>query len=261
MMMQQWGAAATDWLLGVASFACAWSLWRHNGGGTTRWRTAFILAFACEGLACSVGGFSWAHGINLKTRDELTPIEWAIVLTMVVGMTGEGIALMAGAFALDARVNVATVSRCNHGAILAFCTVCAYEVMCVATGMAGTYVLQPAGIALPGLLAVLYVAIGNVYIKGSSSISFPRVALGAALNVVGGIVIGVFDNRCGGASCITELVPWEASPCLSATTGMASCPLPPGFNHAAIMHCLAITGTLVMHAGLTSSGSLERKAS
>ena len=52
-------------------------------------------------------------------------------------------------------------------------------------------------------------------------------------------------------------MPWEQSPCLAGTTGMASCPLPLGFNHAAVMHTLCSAGVWVFVAGLFAGGKKE----
>ena len=200
-----------------------------------------MAAFASEGIACLVGGFSWAWDVNLKRADDLTAVDWSIVSTIVLGMAGEGAALVAAGRALDPTASADRARRWRDGAAAAWALACVHVTVCARTGARGTLVLQPAG--LPVLLGLGSLAVACAQSSSSSGggrgrdrardgIGWTRVSGGTVLCLAGAAVVAAFDNRCSGTSCLSELFPWEPSPCAAGVSDLASCPLPAGFNHA-----------------------------
>ena len=82
--MLQRGAALTDFLLALTTFACASKL-RRLPAPRQPWVDAMALGLGCEGVGCVAGGQSWALGVNLVRQEDLTLGQWAIVLTTALG--------------------------------------------------------------------------------------------------------------------------------------------------------------------------------
>ena len=82
--MLQRGAALTDFLLALTTFACASKL-RRLPAPRQPWVDAMALGLGCEGVGCVAGGLSWALGVNLVRQEDLTLGQWAIVLTTALG--------------------------------------------------------------------------------------------------------------------------------------------------------------------------------
>ena len=242
--MLQVGAAVTDWLLGCTCAACALRLYWVAPRPHEQWVTCVVVGLACEAVACATGGLSWALGTNRIAQDDLKLFEWAIVLVTVLGMAGQGLAIFAAGRAYDLASDGRAADRARTLAIWGFLGVLAYEGACLLLGADGTFILQPAGLPIVGWPSLLP-ACGS---RGGRNAA--KVAAGAGLIFLGGVVIVVYDNRCGGSSCITEIAPWDHRPCLAALSpDGSSCPFPDVFNHAAYMHVLCVGGVALATTG------------
>lgn len=244
--MQQVGAALTDWLCSAACLIGVFTLYRHGSQQQMpRWYLCFIGVYLSEGLACFGGGFMWASGANKHARhmDELTFGQHVVCSVMMLGMVAEGLWLILTSRAMRMNSEDASFVSWAWPEKTAF-TVCValYFIGC-AVGMPLTVAYQFLSILAVGLAGSL-VSCLMAQLGSSSSAEracWGQLVLGVSLNLVGAIELGLLDNDCTGAGCITEPLPWESSPCRfgSANPPGSSCPLPECFNHAAVMHLLA----------------------
>eukprot|EP00930_Biecheleria_cincta_P076777 TRINITY_DN63999_c0_g1_i1.p1 TRINITY_DN63999_c0_g1~~TRINITY_DN63999_c0_g1_i1.p1 ORF type:complete len:274 (+),score=26.95 TRINITY_DN63999_c0_g1_i1:148-969(+) len=251
--MHQIGAALTDW--GV-SRACLVSLLvmysRCRSRPTTPfWYYCFMSVYVMEGLACFGGGFMWSSGVNKHATHvgSLTAPQHVVCAIMMMGMVAEGLCLIMTSRELcrttgkDSFISVLTPEGSALGVI---CIV--YGLGCVAN-MSITMTYQLLAILAVGLAAMAAACFNEASRAADSS---ERACLwqlfgGQSVNLVGAAVLGLLDNKCTGVGCLTEPLPWEKSPCAfgTATPVGSTCPLPEWFNHAAVMHSLAIVSCTI----------------
>jgi len=260
--MLQIGAALTDWLLAATCLFGAWRLQKYSKtlGVPPRWYVFFMWAYVSEGASCICGGFLWSTGVNFKQHSsEYTWLDLCIVSGTVIGMTLEAVALIAASQALTKNMDMTSFQVW----VLAFRSVLillvVYMVWLFAIEAPGSCFLQPCSLlaaAFPLLLQPCYKharASGTTPGgKTSADFAWRNVTLGNVLSLAGLVLLAGLDNTCSGASCITEYLPWETSPCRwnSVVPKGASCPLPMWFNHAALMHILCACGCAVSVSGL-----------
>lgn len=245
--IMQPGAAVTDWMLAATCFACAMGLHFRKMEQKPRYYKMVVCALVAEALGCVAGGTSWAMGTNLKEQADLSLVDWIVVLCTVLGMCGQGLGLIAAAVAYYPTTSDETSELWWRRCKLAFLGFVAYEAAVVWSGADGTWVLQPAGFPILGWPALLPACRR----RGTEATKY--VSLAVLMNLIGGSFILVFDNRCAGTTCVTELAPWGERPCLAATTHMESCPFKDDiFNHAAWMHMFCVYGTIAAYKGFVS---------
>ncbi|CAE8720147.1 unnamed protein product [Polarella glacialis] len=248
--MQQVGAALTDWSVSIASFLTLLVLYRKSCGRqhVPRWYRCLMGVYLSEGNACFGGGFMWASGINKRAHHlgQLTLGQHAACCLMVLGMVAEGLCLI-----LTSRALLRTSEEEKSSFIswawpeaAAFAACCGLHAIGCLTSVSVTTPLQFLGVLAVGLAFFWCTCFKIWQVSGNAAerSCWSQLLGGATLNLIGAALLGMMDNDCTGLGCITELLPWESSPCRFgiATPPGSSCPLPEWFNHAAVMHVLAV---------------------
>jgi len=193
----------------------------------------------------------WASGISkwATHMGQFTPFQHLACAVMMLGMVAEGLCLILTSRELKTPSDNTSLARQVRPEALAFAAACAaYCSGCMAN--------MPIWLTFQFLLVlpVGIVAMGATCFNAATSAkdSVERGCLwrllgGESLNLVGAALLGLLDQACTGVGCITEPLPWEASPCVFGTVDPvgSTCPLPEWFNHAAVMHILAIVSCAV----------------
>lgn len=201
----------------------------------------------------------WSRALNFKASDEYLVGDLLIMIPTVVGMALEGIALMGASQALSTKMNMSSFQSWSIGFQAALVALVCYMVACFVIGAPGSFYLQPCqllGVAFPMLLPACYknalMSEGDAGYSASAVRAWRRITAGNVLNLVGLVLMASLDNSCSGVACITEYLPWEASPCrwVASVPKGSSCPLPADFNHAAVMHIVCAIGAAVSVSGL-----------
>lgn len=188
----------------------------------------------------------WSSGINKHATHvgTFTVSQHMACATMMMGMVAEGLCLIMTSRELkrsSSKDSFMSVLTPEGSALAGVCVV--YSIGCVANmSLTTTYqFLAPLAAGLAAMAAACF----NEATKATNSAERSclwQLLVGEFVNLVGAAVLGLLDNKCTGVGCITEPLPWEESPCAfgTATPVGSTCPLPEWFNHAAVMHLLAI---------------------
>eukprot|EP00747_Dinoflagellata_sp_TGD_P167469 gnl/TRDRNA2_/TRDRNA2_191940_c0_seq1.p1 gnl/TRDRNA2_/TRDRNA2_191940_c0~~gnl/TRDRNA2_/TRDRNA2_191940_c0_seq1.p1 ORF type:complete len:306 (+),score=36.53 gnl/TRDRNA2_/TRDRNA2_191940_c0_seq1:49-918(+) len=256
MALQQAGAAITDWLLSATCIISALALYRHCPAKKPRWYSCFIWAYVSEGVSCFFGGFMWGMGTNI-TPSPLPVLHAANAAGMIAGMAGEALALI-----LAYRTLVEGTPQLGSTALWALLTKVAFvATICYVptgylTGVGVSFLMLPCAL-MPVAFALLMVPCWR-YSYGNQSSSLPsacwrKVFAGNCLNLTGAVILSALDGDCTGIFCFGEAIPLLPKPCpyVMAMPPGSSCPLPPWFNHGAIMHIFAMAACFVSVGGLT----------
>eukprot|EP00929_Paragymnodinium_shiwhaense_P015228 TRINITY_DN123286_c0_g1_i1.p1 TRINITY_DN123286_c0_g1~~TRINITY_DN123286_c0_g1_i1.p1 ORF type:complete len:275 (-),score=49.18 TRINITY_DN123286_c0_g1_i1:105-929(-) len=247
------GAAITDWGVALACFWAFFTMYRVSGEKPKPWWfLAFMAVFLAEGLACLTGGFIWSAPELQETVRLLTDMDGKdlfFTTVTILGMAAEGFALLVAARATSSGATDDDVRWFAQLMALMWVALLPAYALMVAMSMSPGVAYQLFQ-ALP--LGIVAVTVGNwknaqAAKDEETKTCWMRLFFAEALNLVGAGFMGAFDNDCMGASCISEVYPWESNPCryITTTPPGATCPLPQSFNHAAVMHVCAIISVIV----------------
>ena len=201
--------------------------------------------------------WSWGTNKHLYHTRDLDLSEHVVCFFMIIGMYAEGLMLILASIAIrSCDGKPLAVWTCRITVVLIGGM--AFYVCAAVANSRCSIVLQLLLVLPVGIGRAALVCAGNMMKTVPAQASSPEqtywrwLFTGAVLNLAGAGVLAGMDNDCTAPSCITELLPWSPQPCRFATASPpgSSCPLPEWFNHAAIMHVLAIASCGCCAVGL-----------